>query len=314
MKRVPALLLSLLLLLSCALGEAPWFAVPTVVTAQPGGTVTVRCRRLRSAPAGELILTDEEGRELARAAVPRRGNVGLRVAVDASLPNGTMAQLWFAHDGETERQGEVMIAVDDDLPAVTRGDPNVKRIAITFDTAIGVGRLIDLLDLLDRFGVKCTFFMQGEFLRRQPEMAVLISERGHELANHSTNHPDMRRADDEKILREIRTCNELILEVTGQTVRWYRPPSGYYTWRDRSIGRALGCEMVLWTFDSMDGFSSASRATVTNAMRRGTVPGAIILMHIYGRYTLQTLEWYIPEMQAEGYEFVTVGEMLGDGA
>ncbi len=175
----------------------------------------------------------------------------------------------------------------------------------------------NLLDLLDRFGVRCTFFLQGDYLRHQPEKAALIARRGHELANHSMNHPDMRQISDDKILREIRECNEIIEEVTGQRVRYYRPPSGWYTHRDRAICRALGCEMVLWTFDSLDG-TFPERSTpyteldVTRAMERGTRPGAIILMHIYGRHTLQVLERYIPAMQAQGYEFVTVGELLGD--
>ena len=254
---------------------------------------------------------DAEGNELASVTVKANQKDGSFVMpLDGRVTNGQVVQICFRHGGETELQGECLLAIDDGTPGVYKVETNEKKIAITFDSANGIGRTANLLDLLDRYGIKCTFFLQGAYLKNHPQMAKEISDRGHEMANHSMNHPDMRECDDAKIYREIKSCNDLIYEVTGQVVHFYRPPSGWFTYRDRAISRALGCEMIQWTFDSLDGFEESTEATVRNAMARGSEPGAIILMHLYGRYTLQVLEDYIPAMQALGYEFVTVGELL----
>ena len=193
-----------------------------------------------------------------------------------------------------------------------RGSPDKKRIALTFDAAWGPGRLTDLLDVLDRHHARCTFFLQGGFVTRYPDLTAEIHRRGHELGNHSMYHPgDMRQESDERIYLEINACNQAIQAVTGEPVALYRPPCGYYSYRDRAICRALGCEMILWTFDSLDGFlESSTQETVWNALTRHSAPGAIILMHVYGYYNPEILDEYLPMMQARGYDFVTVSELL----
>ena len=220
----------------------------------------------------------------------------------------------FQRDGAMELQDEGLLAADDakrdGLRIVETGE---KKIAITFDSAGGVGKLPELLDLLDKLQIKCTFFLQGEFVLNHGEWAEEIHARGHELANHSMYHPNMKEIDDARIHREITRCNELIEAITGKPVTLYRPPSGYYTYRDRVIGRALGCEMVLWTFDSRDGFKDSTRQRIWKVMMEKSEPGAIILMHIYGKHTISILEEYVPTMREQGYEFVTVTDLMLPG-
>lgn len=123
----------------------------------------------------------------------------------------------------------------------------------------------------------------------------------------------MRKEENDTIYYQIKTNNDMIEAITGKPVRLYRPPSGYHSYRDRAISRGLGTEPIFWTFDSHDGFDDASFAHVAHRMNTFTVNGSIILMHIYGTHTLQVLEDYIPRMQAEGYRFVTVSELLSSG-
>ena len=311
MKRALILLLCLVMLCAAAAADAPYYQVSSILTGKAGENLIIRYHRNRTAPAGEMVILDAEGNELACYDVNGRQKDGsLSFPLDGRAENGQVVRICLRHDGVTELQGECLLAIDDGTPGVYKVGTNRKLIAITFDSANGIGRTANLLDLLDRFGVKCTFFLQGAYLKNHPQMAKEISDRGHELANHSMNHPDMRECDDAKIYREIKNCNDIIHEVTGQTVRFYRPPSGWFTYRDRAIARALGCEMIQWTFDSLDGFEDSTELMVRNAMKRGSEPGAIILMHLYGLHTLRVLEDYIPAMQALGYEFVTVGELL----
>ena len=122
-----------------------------------------------------------------------------------------------------------------------------------------------------------------------PDLIRSIDGAGHELGNHSMHHPDMREISDAQIYHEITRCNQLIEDVTGKPVTLYRPPSGYFSYRDRGIARALGSEMILWTFDSHDGFAEAEEENVWGRMNKFSEPGAIILMHIYGKHTLPVL-------------------------
>ena len=220
----------------------------------------------------------------------------------------------FQSGGERELQTEFLLAVDTKgADGIRQGSGDQKKIAITFDAAYGDGQLDALLDVLDKHNAKCTFFLQGDFVTAFPDLTAEIFRRGHELANHTMHHPnDVREIDNEQIYREINDCNQAIEAITGRPVTLYRPPSGYSSYRDRAISRGLGCEVILWTFDSLDGFlTTSTRETVWNAMTRQSVPGAIILMHIYGYYTPEVLDHYLPMMQAQGYSFVTVSDLMG---
>jgi peptidoglycan/xylan/chitin deacetylase (PgdA/CDA1 family) len=265
--------------------------------------------------AGTLYALDESGAILGQRRVDGQQKTGvIRIAITEEMPLGQTVRLVFEKDGEQIQQDDCLLAADaakrDGLRIV---ETDEKKIAITFDTAGGLGQLPTVLDTLDKLGIKCTFFLQGEIILKHEEWVREIHARGHELANHSMTHPDMREASNLLIHKEITRCNELIEGITGKPVTLYRPPSGYYTYRDRAIGRAMGCEMILWTFDSLDGFYDSSRERVMNALYKKSEPGAVILMHTYGRHTVSALEEYVPALQAQGYEFVTVTQIMPEG-
>ena len=276
-----------------------------------GNPAVIDCRKIRNTPEGELSVKDADGNVLVKTGTIAGAASGkITLPADAVPDRGQALTIWFSHGGPDELQGELSLAVDDRTDGITRVQTDRKKIAITFDSTGSGVREDKLLNLLDQYGVKCTFFIQGGALKSQPEHAVRVSQRGHELANHSMYHPDMREIGNEMILREIRDCSEIIRETTGQEVRLYRPPSGNHTFRDLAISRALGCEPILWTFDSKDCAYWLPLETILGRLEKKSEPGAIILMHDYGVCTIPALETYIPEMQAQGYEFVTVSELL----
>lgn len=276
--------------------------------------LNVSFERVRSG-AGTLLLEDEQGNLLGQTKVSAgKKNGSIRIQITADMPIGQTIRLYLQQGDEKTLQDETLLAADAARrDGLRRVETDEKKIAITFDSAGGVGKLYSLLDLLDKHNVKCTFFLQGEMVRSYPEAATELHTRGHELANHSMFHPNMREASNQTIYNEITRCNARIEGITGKPVTLYRPPSGYYSYRDRAIGRALGCEMILWTFDSLDGFTDSSYNRVWKAMTTKSEPGAIILMHIYGKHTLAVLDAYIPMMQEQGYEFVTVTDLMLPG-
>lgn len=315
MKRIISLLLIICLMLplsAFADGERFQFIHPAYPGLK-GRDASITWSRLRAGGgSGTLIIQDDSGAILGQTKVTNDKQYGtIYVPITQDMPIGQTIHLYLQQGDTLTLQDSTLLAADDpNSEGLRRVETTEKKIAITFDSANGLGRLPALLDALDKLGAKCTFFLQGEFFTSNSEWAAEIYKRGHELANHSMHHPDMREVDFSRMYREITNCNALIEEVTGQPVTLYRAPGGYCSYRDRAIGRALGVESILWTFDSKDGFEGTSRATVMNIMKNNSEPGAIILMHIYGKHTISVLEEYIPMMQAQGYEFVTVSDLL----
>ncbi len=270
---------------------------------------------VRTGVDGTLLVVGEDDQLLGKTKIDAGKRDGtISVKISAETPSAQKVQLWLEKGEIKELQDECLLAVDhktsDGLRMVNTDE---KKIAITFDTSLDVDKTISLLKLLEKHGVKCTFFVQGEYAYKHPDAIAAIFNAGHELANHSFTHPEMPDCTDGEIYKEIVKTNEMIEQVTGKKVVLYRPPSGNYTYRDRAISRALGCEMILWTFDSHDGFRDASRERIWKRMTENSRPGAIILMHIYGTYTQDILDEYLPLMQEEGYSFVTVSDLMLPG-
>ncbi|MCR4885319.1 MAG: polysaccharide deacetylase family protein [Clostridiales bacterium] len=309
--------LMMILALSCGLAcaEVCFRTGEFIYTGLRGREVNVIFDRTRASAEGTLYVVDEQNQVLGQRKVNAGEEIGtITITVPQDAPAMQTLSLVLARGGGVELQGTFLLAADSrEDDGVRQGPTDQMKIAITFDAAYTPGRLAALLDVLDKYQAKCTFFLQGDFVKGYPNWTAEIMRRGHEVGNHTMHHPDdMREIGNEKIYWEILQCNEAIEAVTGQPVTLYRPPSGHYSYRDRAIGRGLGCEMILWTFDSMDGFlDTSTRETVWNALIQKSEPGAIILMHIYGYYTPEILDQYLPLMQAQGYEFVTVSDLLG---
>ena len=320
MKRCCAFLLCLLFVIlsgakDLAFAERPIFDVPSVVVAFYGREVKISYFRDRESHTGVLAVLDEEGNELASSAVPyTRQKESLYFTAEESFPAGQTLRVVFRVDGVEKLQQECFLALDyADREGIRKIDTQEKKIALTFDAANAPAYTLKLLTLLDRYQVRCTFFIQGNYANGHPEAAAAIAQAGHEIGNHSMYHVDMRSASDTAIYNQISKASAAIQAATGQAVTLYRPPAGYTTYRDRTIAHALGYETVLWTFDSMDGFASQTEKRILQGMLEKSEPGAIILMHVYGENTLAVLEKYLPQMQEQGYEFVTVTELMQCG-
>lgn len=105
-------------------------------------------------------------------------------------------------------------------------DTAEKKVCVTFDAAWGDEETDGILDLLDKYNVKATFFLVGYWVDKYPEHVREIAARGHEIGNHSSTHPHMSGMSGEMILREIQTNGQKIQALTGQTPVNFRPPYG----------------------------------------------------------------------------------------
>ena len=263
--------------------------------------------------AGETVeLRDDTGAILAEVTLIRSKG---RQNVEITVPTGRAAvtlSLW--RSGAEAPDDTVMLAAETRPGySITRVDRDDKLISITFDSANAPSKTLQILDLLDQYEAKCTFFLQGTFLKANPDVVKEIEARGHEVANHSYSHPNMPDLTNDQIIADFNKSSAIFNEVLGHEPALYRPPSGYSSQRDRAIARALGQEVIKWTVDSRDGFQDSTLNTVIKRVQNNAGSGAIVLMHVYGKHTLKALETLLPWYIEQGYRFVTVSDLLLTG-
>lgn len=188
-----------------------------------------------------------------------------------------------------------------------------KKCAITFDCAWGADDIPDILDTLDKYKAKATFFIVGIWARKYPDMVKLIDERGHEVANHGYSHIHMGSIPENKIIEEITLCNGILEEITGKKVTLFRPPYGEYSASTIKAAKKLDCISIQWDVDSLDWKDSLSEQDIYNRVIKRTGNGSIILFHNDTKYTAKVLSAILENLSANGFECVTVSDMLLKG-
>lgn len=187
-----------------------------------------------------------------------------------------------------------------------------KKIALTFDDGPHPVKTMEILELLNQYGIKATFFVIGENAEYYPELVAQEASRGHEIANHSYSHPNMSKFTESEIEEQIKRADEAIRKACGITCKLFRPPEGAYSENTVKIAEKLKKRTIIWTVDTMDWARSPCDKIVEN-VKTNVTSGSIILYHDYTHkdaHTLESLKILIPYLQGLGYEFVTVSELL----
>lgn len=180
-----------------------------------------------------------------------------------------------------------------------------KLIALTFDD--GPCYYTDgLLDGLAERGVKVTFFMVGECAERYPSTVRRAFNEGHEIAQHTYDHPALTTKSNEQITWQLETTDQILDEALGMDLDYIlRPPYGDCNDRVLSV---IGCPAIIWSVDSRD-WESLNSYSVCNTILNYSFDGAIILVHDLHRTSISGALMAVDELLAQGYEFVTVSEL-----
>ncbi len=189
-----------------------------------------------------------------------------------------------------------------------------KQIALTFDDGPCPLYTREILEILKENGAKATFFVIGKNAREHPDILLDVYKAGHEIGNHTYSHPEMRKLSPEKVGEEISKTQEIIKEITGTAPVLFRPPGGYLSNAIVDKISSNGCRTVLWSWrqDTRD-WSKPSVERVVNSVLSNLVDGDIILFHDFntkGSPTPDALRRLLPLLQEQGYEFVTVSELV----
>ena len=192
-------------------------------------------------------------------------------------------------------------------PAPTTGN---KVIALTFDDGPGP-HTAHLLDILDQYGAKATFFLIGSKVSGQASIVRSIQARGHQLGNHSWSHPELPKLPVDQIASEIDRTNEAIRQATGITPSILRPPYGAVNGVVLEQLRLRGMSSILWSVDTRDWADRNSQIVCSRAVA-GARPGAIILMHDIHQTSVGAVPCILSALKQQGYSFVTMQGLLGN--
>lgn len=189
-----------------------------------------------------------------------------------------------------------------------------KWVALTYDDGPHPSGTQRVMDLLRSKNVKATFFLQGESIKRFPDIARMVADQGFEIGNHTYSHPNFNLSSQTpaKIREELESTNELIAaHATQKPVRVMRPPYGNTPSKLKTICEEMGMYIITWDVDTDDWRSTTDADAMAENIMKNIQPGSIILMHDKFEKSAEATAKVIDPIRAQGYEFVTLSELLG---
>lgn len=185
------------------------------------------------------------------------------------------------------------------------------KISISFDAAWGGDKTLGILDLLDEYNIKTTFFLVDIWTQKYPELVKEIVARGHEIGNHSTSHPQMSKLNETQIAKELNTQADNVLAIAGVRPVLFRPPYGDYNNRVITIARVQGFVPIQWSVDSLDWKNRGAQEIINRATK--VKSGDIVLFHNDSQYILDALPAVLKYYAENGYSVVPISEILLTG-
>ncbi len=220
----------------------------------------------------------------------------------AAIPAGAGLGAWGAFHPASQLFGRTL-----------RRCGGASRLALTFDDGPNPRLTPRLLDLLDRYGARSTFFLIGQYVRACPDLAREIAARGHAVGNHTDTHPSLLWLSRRSIVEELNRCQDAIHQATGRVPTSMRPP---YGWRGPQLRAALRRarldRVVMWSRAAYDWKPQPASRVVERL--EGLRGGEIVLLHdgnpqkLGGdrEHTLAALELLLPRWKDAGMEFVAL--------
>lgn len=185
-----------------------------------------------------------------------------------------------------------------------------KWVALTFDDGPYPKYTREILNILDQYHAKGTFFVVGKMAERYPELLREMQKRGHEIANHTYRHPRPERISMKQLQREIAQTDQIIYNITGVHPHLFRPPGGVYS--DKVMAAANKYKVIMYSKDPKD-WADTNKEEIVNQVCTQIHPGDIVLLHDFGSdrtNTITALEEIMENLYERGYTLVTVSELL----
>lgn len=214
-----------------------------------------------------------EARRSPGRAAPARPATPLRLARAAGVAAGVGAAIHALPGVVAWRSARCRL-----LPGLS-GVGRSGHVALTFDDGPDPVSTPLVLDALDHFGWRATFFCLGEQARHSPGLIGEMVERGHEIGVHGESHRSHLRRAAPQVVRDVTSARALLEDLSGRPVEWFRPPYGAVAASTLVAARRTGLRLILWTTWGQDWRPDATGATVAANVARTFVPGATVLLH-----------------------------------
>lgn len=202
------------------------------------------------------------------------------------------------------------------------GDSSSMKIALTFDDGPKEEESPAILEILDQFGIKATFFIVGKAAEKNPDLVYRIYASGHEIANHTYSHTRLDTISNSAVETEIQKTNQILENITSVKTRYFRPPGGRFNRGILTQVKKCNLDVILWNVNAGDYIATDSPFVVKgeiyskdadriyhDVMKR-MKKGSIVLFHNGGKDTVKSLPQIISDLEKKGYKFVTLTELL----
>ena len=196
--------------------------------------------------------------------------------------------------------------------------PNGKKlVALTFDDGPYPPYTQKLLDVLEKKQVKVTFFMVGNNASKNPEVVTLVTSKWHEVALHAEEHKDFLKLNEQELVGNILRGKKILEGLTRKPVKYLRPPHGFRDWTVMEAASNAGLKVVNWSVIPRD-WTNPGAQEIADRVCKNVVPGAIVLLHdgdapaqtTSREQTVEATALIIDELRKQGYNFVTVSQLL----
>lgn len=227
----------------------------------------------------------EEARKIAEPPIPARidpvwkaipGYNGIEVDLEATYQlrlKNPDSKLYVLQEVPPDRD------LDQLPPApLYRANPQKNMVSFLINVAWGEEYLPAMLEVLRQENVRATFFLDGSWTEKHPELARRIAQEGHEIGNHAYNHPQMSRLEPQQMRWQIQTTNRIIQKTTGIQPRYFAPPGGDFNQQVVELAAQEGMKTILWTLDTID-WQRPTPETILKRILPHVENGYLILMH-----------------------------------
>jgi peptidoglycan/xylan/chitin deacetylase (PgdA/CDA1 family) len=192
-----------------------------------------------------------------------------------------------------------------------------KQLALTYDDGPNDPHTFRLLEVLARHNVHATFFVIGRYVQQRLDIVRELVKAGHIVGNHTFTHPLLTLKSTDEVRRELSDCRKAIEDAIGEHSNLFRPPFGGRRPAVLRVARELGLKPIMWNVTGYD-WTAPPAAEIERKVQKQMRGGDLILLHDGGHkqmgadrsQTVLATDHLISRYRSEGYDFVTVQQML----
>lgn len=238
------------------------------------------------------------------------GYNGLSVDIDKSLDN-MKSDSKFNKEKIIYKELPPKVHLQDLEPnPIYRGNPEKPMVSLIINVAWGDEYIPKILEILDKNKVKAIFSFDGSWVKKNPDLARKVYEKGHEIGNHAYSHPDLQEKSEAETREELRKTNDIIKETLDIEPKWFGPPSGSFNQTTVNVANELGMNTILWTIDTVD-WKKPERSEMVNRIVSGVENGAMVLMHPT-EPVAEGLDEMIKGIKDGGYKLGNISELMSE--